>query len=1008
MKSLSKRLLLAALSLWTGLTAVHAANVVTVTGSDGAPGQESTITVALRTDAADVAAAEISVPLPEGIEPVEGSMSVSGTRAPGHSVTADMNGREYVIVLFNTTLNTIPAGDGTLLTFRVSLGDNPGRFPLVPKVKFSGKGGDAIACEASGGSLNVLAPRLELGTTSVDFGRVPIRSEVVRYVDVRNSGTATLTFGGYETGVEGLTAVMPQPLSEGESGTLELHYLPTVRSAGVDGRFKPETDGVGRSQFIRIQSVPFSVNELHIGSASGISDQEVTVSVNMNNMEPITGADFSIPLPMELEFVEGSVLKGARASELNVESTVTADRRLRIVLFGLSNRPVTGNDGELLSFRLKLKGSSGYYTLNPERTRLANATGEDMTSQVYEGSVTISSPQLSSSSDWQIGNVPLSGTNRFSYSLSNNSDVPLTIEKVVFLEDIAECVTATPLVVAPWEQGEIAVSVKEPKFGEFATTMNVYSNDPDNRVKSVNIIGNFYSPNEMSFAGRSEGGKFLIDASLTNEEPIAALQLDIVCPDGITTDESLLQLAARAADHSATLAKVDKNRYRIIIFSLKNTPFTGNEGLVFTLGIEGASAAGKQIRFESIKLSSIDGVNITTPDTDVQLGELPVPVESLTLSSQDLKMRVGQTSTLTATIKPDNATDKTVTWSSSDEAVVIVNADGQVTAKSLGQAVITAKSGEVSAECTVIVEATPVESVTLNQTTATLKAEQTLQLTATVSPDTATDKTVTWTTSDATVATVSETGLVTALKVGTAVITATATSGVKAECTVTVAETAVESVTLNHDTLELRLGDSSHLTATVLPEDATDKTVTWSSSDTDVVTVDQDGNIKAVDMKEGGATVTATAVNGMSASCHVTVLAPLATSISLDKDAVAASIGDQVQLTATVLPAEAATQILEWTSSNQTVATVLTTGLVSVLAEGEATITVSTTDGSNLSATCAINATSGLEFIYPDDTVKHHIYNVNGVLVKRNATRQDFKLLQPGFYVVDGKTVYKF
>lgn len=842
MKCLSQRLLIAALSLWMGLASVHAANVVTVTAGEGAPGQEATVTVALATDAPDVAAAEIRVPLPEGVEPVEGSASLVGNRAPAHSVTADMNGREYVIVLFNTTLTAIPSGDGDLLTFKVSLGDNPGRFSLVPGVKLSDRNGNAIASEARGGTLNVLAPRLELSTTSIDFGRVPIRSEVVQYVEVRNSGTTTLSFDGYNTGVEGLTAVMPQQLAEGESANIELHYAPSIRSAGIDGRFLPKSDGVGRSQFVRIQSVPFSVNELHIGSASGISDEEVTVSVSMNNMEPIAGADFSVRLPEELDFVEGSVVRASRASHLSVESSFGPDRRLRIVLFGLSNRVVQGNDGELLSFRLKLKGRSGYYSLTPEKTRLANSAGEDMTSQVYGGSVSIDSPSLSSPSEWQIGNVALSGENKFNYSVYNSSNVPLTVEKIVFLDDIAECLTGMPLVVAPFEQRDISISVKEPKFGKFATTMNLYTNDPDNRMKSVSVSGNFYSPNEMSFAGRSDGGRFYIDASLANEEPIAALQLDVVCPEGVSTGESLLELSPRAAGHSATLAKVDRDRYRIVIFSLKNTPFAGNEGLLFSLGMEGVAVAGKQIRFENIKLSSTSGVNITTPDSDLQTGDLPVPVVSLSLSSQSLKLRVGQTSTLTATVSPDDATDKTITWSSSDSEVVIVDENGQVT---------------------------------------------------------------------------------------------------------------------------------------------------------------------AVGIKDAGAIVTATAVGGASASCHVTVLAPLATSIELDRTLVVTKPGDEIRLTATVLPSEASSQKLEWSSSDEVVATVTSTGLVSILSEGEAIITVSTTDGSNLSATCEIRMLSGIDGIYADDATVHDIYTLGGVLVRRNATRRDFDKLQPGFYIIDGMKIFK-
>ena len=113
--------------------------------------------------------------------------------------------------------------------------------------------------------------------------------------------------------------------------------------------------------------------------------------------------------------------------------------------------------------------------------------------------------------------------------------------------------------------------------------------------------------------------------------------------------------------------------------------------------------------------------------------------------------------------------------------------DGVVTAKKVGSATITAKAGDKTATCTVTVVATPVTSVTLNKTTASLKAGETVTLTATVKPDDATDRTVTWSTSDASVATVSD-GVVTAKKVGSATITAKA-GDKTATCTVTVVAT---------------------------------------------------------------------------------------------------------------------------------------------------------------------------------------------------------------------------
>ncbi len=205
--------------------------------------------------------------------------------------------------------------------------------------------------------------------------------------------------------------------------------------------------------------------------------------------------------------------------------------------------------------------------------------------------------------------------------------MPLTIEKVQFLNEVAKCNAEFPIIIDSNSSGFIPVTILNPRFGEFASTMNVYTNDPDNRMKVVSITGNFYSANELSFTGRVVNGEFFIDALLTNEEEITALQLDMVCPDGVSTNEDLLKLSDRTDGHSATLAKVDTNRYRLIIFSLKNASFKGNDGVIFSLGLTGKDLSGKQIKVENIKLSSVNGVNITTPNSEIKTEELPPAYE---------------------------------------------------------------------------------------------------------------------------------------------------------------------------------------------------------------------------------------------------------------------------------------------------------------------------------------------------------------------------------------------
>ena len=151
-------------------------------------------------------------------------------------------------------------------------------------------------------------------------------------------------------------------------------------------------------------------------------------------------------------------------------------------------------------------------------------------------------------------------------------------------------------------------------------------------------------------------------------------------------------------------------------------------------------------------------------------------------------------------------------------------------------------------------------------------------LTATITPSNATNQNVTWKSSDTKVATV-DNGLVTAVAEGTATITVTTTDGnFQDTCTVTVtqpAETPVTSVTLDKTSLTLDVGGSDTLAATVKPDDATNKAVKWSSSNENVATVNQNGNVKAVGA--GKATITATTADGsgVSATCEVTVNGPV-------------------------------------------------------------------------------------------------------------------------------------
>lgn len=248
-----------------------------------------------------------------------------------------------------------------------------------------------------------------------------------------------------------------------------------------------------------------------------------------------------------------------------------------------------------------------------------------------------------------------------------------------------------------------------------------------------------------------------------------------------------------------------------------------------------------------------------------------VEVTEITLNHAEATLEEGEALTLTATINPSYATDKTVTWTTSNAEVAVV-VKGVVSALAPGTATITAKAGDKEATCVVTVEKkyVPVTSVMLNKTSATLVEGDTLKLTATINPFNAYESNVTWETSDASIATVQD-GMVIAVASGTVTITAKAENK-EATCLITVEKkyVPVAEVILSQTELVLEVGETHTLTVTILPENATDQDVVWSTSSRKVASVR-----KGVVTAAGAGTATISArVGDITVTCTVTVNVP--------------------------------------------------------------------------------------------------------------------------------------
>ena len=365
------------------------------------------------------------------------------------------------------------------------------------------------------------------------------------------------------------------------------------------------------------------------------------------------------------------------------------------------------------------------------------------------------------------------------------------------------------------------------------------------------------------------------DPSMLN---YVAFQFDLYLPEGLTVVQKKGKYnftfnADRCDDHTFSSALQNDGAIRVLAASLSNSNFweTSGDFVYFSVTADANFSGNQEIALKNIMFSTTTG-RTSIKDAITEVTGLPkdIDVTNITLDKTSLELTEGETATLTATITPSDATDKTVTWTTSDKSIATVD-NGIVTAISAGTTTITAKAGEYKATCTIIVnkKVIDVTSVTLDKTALELTEGETSTLIATVSPNNATDKTITWTTSDKSIATV-DNGIVTAISAGTTTITAKA-GEYKATCTITVNKKviAVTSVTLDKTALELTEGETSTLIATVTPSDATNKSVTWTTSDENIAIVDN-GVVTAV--SAGTATITAKA-GYYTATCTIIIKA---------------------------------------------------------------------------------------------------------------------------------------
>lgn len=540
-------------------------------------------------------------------------------------------------------------------------------------------------------------------------------------------------------------------------------------------------------------------------------------------------------------------------------------------------------------------------------------TSSEISPDGIEGTKSITHKQENSDDEFEYGEYENDNS-----MYSNTDTVKFESEPVTITTDTSQDTTSQPSIPAP------TVPINKP-------TNNLPIPLPAPDVPAVKPIPGKPTVPPVPNAPKSNGGKSSSARHGHKKASISSVTLDKT-EIALTKGEVFSHLVATVTPTNAT--------------GDKTITWTSKNDSVATVDKDGnitAVGAGTT----SIVATTSNGKN-----TECKVTVL-VPPSGIKINSDNFAIDKGLSKTLTATVEPEDCTDKAVTWATSNSDVLSVDDNGKVTAVTPGTAMITATtSDEFSSSCEVTVVIS-IAKLELNKSETTLIKGTDETLTATITPpDTTENKKIQWISSDENICTVDENGKITAVNGGTATITAQVGSHV-AECEVTVI-VPVSGVEINKSELRIAKDTEETLTANILPEDATNKAVEWSSSNPEIANVDENGKVTGIEV--GTAVITVKTHDGdFTADCTVNVVIPV-TGIKLDKTELNIIRKDSAVLIPTITPDNATDKSVIWSSSNDDIAIVDNDGKVTGTGVGFSVIKATTNDG-GFTAECKITVT---------------------------------------------------
>ena len=568
------------------------------------------------TNSDDVAAAEIVIPLGEQLTLIEGSVGVVSSRIGNHSMSHGYTDNQLRVLIYNTRIAPLPHDEGRLLTFRVCLGNEPLRFTLKPEVLLSDVDGNALPVTVAEGHVTILAPRLEISESVIDFGRIAIRSAYTHSITLRNTGTAMLHVACMNATDETVElSAKSFDIEAGGHRQVVITYSPVVRGV-FEGKICIESDDEAGFHTIALKAAPYSVNQIAVSSATGCSGSDVILTISMDNMETVVAMQLRIPLSASMQYVDGSMAVTGRAVGMKAFCSQSGGM-LNIYLYGDEGQTIAEGSGAVLSFSLHLDGRSGQYMLTPTDVVLGVESLDNLVSGIEGGLLRIESACLECDDLWIMDDMPVEVSTTQTFRLHNSGQDTLRVATAEFSDTCFVLQTALPLNIAPGTDAELTASCTPSVGGSRSSILNIYTNDPEHRMKTIMVEGMVFEPNTISISGvvDVDNRTCTVSIGMDNYSDIVAVQMNLHVDVGMTVLNDAVVIGDRCNAHDVTVVGNDGGNYRLLLYSLTNTPIDGHDGTlcVFTFSLdEGELADNIRVVADSIVLSDASGRNMAS------------------------------------------------------------------------------------------------------------------------------------------------------------------------------------------------------------------------------------------------------------------------------------------------------------------------------------------------------------------------------------------------------------